>query len=87
MLPGEQSLPEAIVAPDGQTVNRVFDWLCEQSDLLLYLNFELTLKHVQILWFSQQLGLLTCPTCNGQCLIRKGWRPRIVVTSRGRLPF
>lgn len=87
MLPGEQSLPEAIVAPDGQTVNRVFDWLCEQSDLLLYLNFELILKHVQTLWFSQQLGLLTCPACSGRHLIRKGWRPRIVVTSRGRLPF
>lgn len=87
MLPGEQSLPEAIVAPDGQTVNRVFDWLCEQSDLLLFLNFELILKHVQILWFSQQLGVLTCPACNGRHLIRKGWRPRIVVTSRGRLPF
>ena len=53
MLPGEQSLPEAIVAPDGQAVNRLFDWLCEQSDQLLAQNFELTLKRVQTLWFYQ----------------------------------
>jgi len=85
MLPGEQSLPEAIVAPDGLTVNRLFDWLCEQSDLLLSLNFETILKQIQVLWFSQQLGLLACPRCNSQTLIRKGWRSRIVVTSRGRL--
>lgn len=85
MLPGEQSLPETIVAPDGQTVNRLFDWLCEQSDQVLALNFETILKHVQCLWFTQQLGSLACPSCNSQHLIRKGWRSRVVVTSRGRL--
>lgn len=40
MLPGEQGLPEAIVVPDGQTVNRLFAWLCDQADQGLVLNFQ-----------------------------------------------
>ena len=86
MLPGEQSLPATIVAPDGQAVNRLFDWLCEQSDQRLAQNFELTLKRIQTLWFDQHSSL-KCPRCNGQNLIRKGWRSRVIVTSRGRLPL
>ena len=85
MLPGERSLPEAIVAPDGQTVNRLFDWLCRQADQTLAVRFEVLLQQVQNRWFDRQRGRLRCPDCASHHLIRKGWRPRVVTTSRGRL--
>jgi len=85
MLPGEPGLPEAIVAPDGKAVNRLFDRLCRQADHLLATNFETAVRQLQSQWFSQQRGRLRCPDCGGHNLIRKGWRPRVVSTSRGRL--
>jgi hypothetical protein len=85
MLPGERSLPEAIVAPDGQTVNRLFAWLCDQADHGLALGFQATLREVQRHWFENQRGRMRCPTCRSLDLIRKGWRSRVLATSRGRL--
>lgn len=85
MLPGEQGLPEAIVAPDGQTVNRLFAWLRDQADQVLAQNFQAILREVQSHWFEQQRGRLRCPTCHSRHLIRKGWRPRVLASSRGRL--
>lgn len=85
MLPGERGLPEAIVAPDGQTVNRLFAWLCDQADQGLAHDFQAILHEVQRLWFERQRGRLRCPTCDSRHLIRKGWRSRVLATSRGRL--
>lgn len=85
MLPGEPSLPEAIVAPDGQAVNRLFHWLCQRADARLATEFQASLQQIQLDWFSRQRGSLLCPDCGGQHLIRKGWRSRVVTTSRGKL--
>jgi hypothetical protein len=85
MLPGEPSLPEAIVAPDGQAVNRLFYWLCQQADARLASEFHGALRQHPQDWFSRHKGTLNCPDCGGQDLIRKGWRSRVVVTSRGKL--
>lgn len=85
MLPGERCLPEAIVAPDGQTVNRLFGWLCHQADQGLAFGFQTTLRQVQCRWFEDQRGRMRCPTCHGCDLIRKGWRSRVLATSRGRI--
>lgn len=85
MLPGEPTLPETIVAPDGQTVNRLFAWLCRKADQGLAEEFCDSLRRVQILWFTQLRGQLPCPTCGDIRLIRKGWRSRRIITSRGRL--
>jgi hypothetical protein len=85
MLPGEQSLPEAIVAPDGQTVNRLFDWLCHRANSWLATEFQAAMRKIQIDWFSQRREALLCPDCGGQRLIRKGWRSRVLATSRGKL--
>jgi len=70
MRPGEPSLPEAIVTPDGQTVNRLFDWLCRQADQTLALDFKATLKQLQGHWFDQQRDRMRCPDCASRNLIR-----------------
>jgi len=85
MLPGEPSLPAAIVAPDGQTVNRLFEWLCHRADSWLATEFQATLRKIQIDWYARHRQTLLCPECGGQNLIRKGWRSRVVTTSRGKL--
>lgn len=85
MLPGEPSLPEAIVAPEGQTVNRLFDKLCQRADSWLAIEFQARLCKIQIDWYNRLHGILLCPDCGSQRLIRKGWRSRVVKTSRGKL--
>lgn len=85
MLPGEPTLPEAIVAPDGQTVNHLFRWLSQQADTRLATELQTILRQIQVDWFSRRQESLCCPDCGGQHLIRKGWRPRKVTTSRGKL--
>ena len=85
MLPGEPNLPVAIVTPDGQTVNRLFSWLCQQADARLASEFQVALRQLQQDWFSRHRDKLYCPDCGGQDLIRKGWRSRVVATSRGKL--
>lgn len=85
MLPGEQSLPEAIVAPDGEAVNRLFGLLCQRADSWLAAQFQATLRNIQNDWYIRQRESILCPTCGSQRLIRKGWRSRVVSTSRGKL--
>jgi hypothetical protein len=82
MLPGESNLPDAIVRLDGDVVNRLFDFLCHESDRLLTARFVSVFKGLQIDWFMRHN--LTCPSCGSRCLIRKGWRERILKSSRGR---
>jgi hypothetical protein len=85
MLPGEPDLPEAILEPDGQAVNRLFDWLRERSDARLATEYQDALKQIQLDWFSLRRESLLCPDCGDRHLIRKGWRSRVLSTSRGRL--
>lgn len=85
MLPGEPTLPETIVAPDGQTVNRLFAWLCRKADQGLGEELCESLRSIQIHWYTNLRNQLPCPTCGDTRLIRKGWRSRRINTSRGRL--
>ncbi|NPV04421.1 MAG: hypothetical protein HPY67_16080 [Syntrophaceae bacterium] len=43
------------------------------------------LRDIQLQWLSAHRGRLRCPRCDGTALIRKGWRSRVLRTSRGRL--
>ena len=85
MLPGEQRLPEAIVSPDGHVVNRLFLYLCEQFDQSLVQRLTEDFMFLQVHWFANHRGQLACPRCESANLIRKGWRNRVLVSSRGRL--
>jgi len=85
MLPGEPCLPEAIVAPDGHAVNQLFHWLCQRADTRLASEFHVALRQLQQDWFTRHRDKLCCPDCGGRHLIRKGWRSRVVSTSRGKL--
>jgi transposase-like protein len=85
MLPGKPCLPEAIFALNGQAVNRLFDALCQDSDRWLKSQFSELFKAFQIQWFSSHRS--ACPRCNNLHVIRKGWRPRLIKSSRGQLAF
>jgi transposase-like protein len=85
MLPGEACLPEAIFALNGQTVNRLFDTLCQDSDHRLNIQFAELFKALQIQWFAGHRSV--CPRCNNMHVTRKGWRQRLLKSSRGQLVF
>ena len=82
MLPGETDLPETIVAPDGQIVNALFERLSHDSDQRLALLLRDRLCALQVRWFGAQDQRAVCPSCSSTSLVRKGWRQRIVATSR-----
>ena len=85
MLPGEKSLPETILVPDGTAVNRLFEYLCKQADdKILHDQFHM-LQEIQSRWFSVLRSELQCPECGSNELIRKGWRPRRLKSSRGNI--
>lgn len=85
MLPGEQSLPEAIVSPGGHVVNNLFLYCCRQSDQLLVRQVNEFFMSLQVQWFITYRNRLVCPRCAGSDLIRKGWRYRVLMSSRGLL--
>lgn len=85
MLPGEPNLPEAIFALNGQAVNTLFDALCQDADRWLKKQFSELFKTLQAQWFSSHSPI--CPRCNSPHIIRKGWRPRRLKSSRGQLEF
>jgi transposase-like protein len=85
MLPGEPSLPEEILSPGGHVVNQLFLHLCEQSDYGLGRQLIEDFMLLQLHWFANHRQHLGCPRCDGSNLIRKGWRNRVLISSRGRL--
>ena len=85
MLPGEPSLPEAIFALIGQSVNHLFDSLCQGAYRWLKEQFAGLFKSLQGQWFSNHSPI--CPRCNSLHVIRKGWRQRRLKSSRGQLEF
>ena len=85
MLPGEVSLPETIFAPNEKVVNQLFGSLCNQADRWLAHQFESLYMKLQIHWFVCHGS--NCPVCSSASLIRKGWRQRVLKSTRGRLNF
>lgn len=85
MLPGEQSLPEAIVSPGGHVVNNLFLYRCQQSDQALIRQVNDDFMSLQVQWFVSHRNKLVCPRCASSNLIRKGWRNRLLMSTRGHL--
>ncbi len=85
MLPGEQSLPETILVPDGTAVNQLFAYLCRQADKKVFRDQAYLLQEIQLHWFSKLRSALQCPQCGSNKLIRKGWRSRRLKSSRGKI--
>ena len=85
MLPGEFPLPKGIFARPGAVVNRLFVHLGATYDRGFAEEYGQVLRDFQIRWCRRRQGRLHCPRCGSTALIRKGWRPRVLRSSRGRL--
>jgi len=85
MLQGEQAPPEAILTLDGNVVNRLFEFLKHDADRELGRRFLCHLKEVQVFSYETLRAQLCCPSCNSPHFVRKGWRRRVVKSTRGRL--
>lgn len=85
MLPGEITLPEGILPLAGQAVNQLFQLVSVEADTWLAQELLFRLKELQRLYFQDQGTNYNCPSCGADRIIRKGWRNRVLVTSRGKI--
>jgi hypothetical protein len=85
MLPGEIALPEEIFTCAGEIVNQLFEYLRSAYDRDFSCSYAHILKSFQIQWVLRMKGQLCCPRCSSTMLIRKGWRRRVLRTSRGAI--
>jgi len=85
MLPGEFPLPEWIVTCPGDIVNRLFGHLAMHYDNAFARSYRQVFRDIQLRWCLAHRGQLGCPRCGGRALIHKGWRSRVLRSSRGRL--
>lgn len=85
MLPGEVNLPETILTPESNIVNLLFDSLKKISDIQLKERFLRIIKELQLELFCELCNKLQCPRCRRNTLARKGWRRRVLKSSRGKI--
>src|SRR6266498_966545 len=85
MLPGEQSLPEGIVSYHSNIVNHVVQFACKEADAFLANRVQLLIRMLQLRWYRRSRHHIFCPSCGVNEHTRKGWRPRVLRSSRGRL--
>ena len=97
MLSGEgYILPEVLSTQRGVDVNEIFQLTGDLSEIYHRRLFGSWLKQYQeaaldILlgprWKPRDRGGITCPRCGGKSHKRRGFRARVVKTSRGKFPF
>jgi hypothetical protein len=96
MLPGEGVLPPETLSNELKvTVNDVFRFTCELSDSVHRRFFDNWLKRFQRSLLERLLGPpwrpseseLICPCCGSSRFIRKGFRRRVAITSKGKFSF
>ncbi len=85
MLPGEQGLPEEILSYHSDIVNHVVRFVCKESDAYLADRVRRLIRMIQLRWYRRSRHDIFCPSCGVNEHTRKGWRPRILRSSRGRL--
>jgi len=85
MLPGEQGLPEEIFSYHSNIVNHVVQLVCKESDAYLADRVRCLVRTLQLRWYRHSRRQIFCPGCGVNEHTRKGWRPRVLRSSRGRL--
>ena len=85
MLPGEQGLPEEILSYHSNIVNRVVLFAGKEADAFLSGRVRQLIQTLQLRWYRRARQQIFCPTCGINEHSRKGWRPRVLRSSRGRL--
>jgi len=85
MPPGEQGLPEEIFSYHSNIVNRVVQFACKEADASLANRVQLLIRTLQLRWYRRSRQQIFCPACGVNKHTRKGWRPRVLRSSRGRL--
>src|SRR5574341_640334 len=85
MLPGEQGLPEEILSYHSNIVNHVVQFVCKEADAYLADRVRRLIRALQLRWYRRARRHIFCPSCGVNEHTRKGWRPRILRSSRGRL--
>ena len=85
MLPGEQGLPEEIFSYHSNIVNRVVQFACKESDAYFADRTMGLIRALQLRWYRRSRRYIFCPSCGVNEHTRKGWRPRVLRSSRGRL--
>jgi hypothetical protein len=85
MLPGEQGLPEEIFSYHGNIVNSVVQFACKEADAYLADRVRQLIRTLQLRWYRRSRRQIFCPECGVNEHTRKGWRPRVLRSSRGRL--
>jgi hypothetical protein len=79
------TLPEGILPLAGQAVNQLFQLVSVEADTWLAHEFMDRLKVLQRIYFQDQSANHNCPSCGADRIIRKGWRNRVLSTSRGKI--
>lgn len=85
MLPGEQGLPEEILSYQSNIVNRLVRFVCKEADAYLADRTRQLIRALQLRWYRRAQRHIFCPSCGVNEHTRKGWRPRVLRSSRGRL--
>lgn len=85
MLPGEQGLPREILSYHSNIVNKVVHFACKEADAYLADRVQRYVRALQLRWYRNAGNQVFCPSCGVNEHIRKGWRPRSLRSSRGRL--
>lgn len=85
MLPGERCLPEEILSYHDNIVNRVVQFAGKEADAFLSDRVQQLLRMLQLQWYQRARQQICCPACGINEHSRKGWRPRVLRSSRGRL--
>lgn len=85
MLPGELSLPREILSYHSNIVNHIVQSVCKEADTFLADRARRIILTLQLRWYRRSRRQVFCPSCGVNEHIRKGWRPRVLRSSRGRL--
>lgn len=78
-------LPEEILSYHSNIVNHVVQFAGKEADSYLAGRVRHILRTLQLRWYRRTRRHIFCPSCGVNEHTRKGWRPRVLRSSRGKL--